>query len=156
MKLMEEVFFSFTFGGETLSLAASLATMQKLQREPVIATMTVTGEAIQTGLRETIAHHGAGHILGVAGHPTWSFLTIQDAGGYAAWEIKSLYLQEMFARGVLSLATHNISYAHSSADVTRLLAVYGEVIPILCDAVGNHHMKELLRCEPLKPLFKVR
>ena len=31
MQLMEEIFFSFTFGGETLSLAAALATMTKLQ-----------------------------------------------------------------------------------------------------------------------------
>ena len=33
MKLMEDVFFSFTFGGETLSLAAALATMTKLQKK---------------------------------------------------------------------------------------------------------------------------
>src|SRR4030067_1193023 len=39
MTLMEEVFFSFTFGGETLSLAASLATMSKLQKEPVLETI---------------------------------------------------------------------------------------------------------------------
>ena len=38
MKLMEEVFFSFTFGGETLSLAAALTTMTKLQQEPVVKT----------------------------------------------------------------------------------------------------------------------
>ena len=36
MMLMEEVFFSFTYGGETLSLAAALATMQKLERGSVI------------------------------------------------------------------------------------------------------------------------
>ena len=34
MQLMEEIFFSFTFGGETLSLAAANATMTKLQQEP--------------------------------------------------------------------------------------------------------------------------
>ena len=35
MQLMEEIFFSFTFGGETLSLAASAATLDKLRRENV-------------------------------------------------------------------------------------------------------------------------
>ena len=34
MCLMEEIFFSFTFGGETLSLAAAKATLLKLRREP--------------------------------------------------------------------------------------------------------------------------
>ena len=31
MKLMEEIFFSATFGGETLSLAASIATINYLK-----------------------------------------------------------------------------------------------------------------------------
>jgi len=156
MRLMEDVFFSFTFGGETLSLAASLATMQKLQREPVVETMTAIGKAVMDGLGERIARHGAGHFLSVAGHPTWSFLMIKDTADYPQYAIKTLFLQEMFARGILMLATHNVSYAHSTADVARLMAAYDEVIPILRDAVDNMRMKDLLRCEPLKPLFKVR
>src|SRR3569832_543822 len=43
MKLMEEIFFSFTFGGETLSLAAALATMRKLEREPVVNVLCCVG-----------------------------------------------------------------------------------------------------------------
>jgi glutamate-1-semialdehyde 2,1-aminomutase len=35
MKLFEEVFFSFTYGGETLSLAAIVATLKKLKELPV-------------------------------------------------------------------------------------------------------------------------
>jgi len=59
MQLMEEVFFSFTFGGETLSLAAALATMRKLEREPVTATLTSQGLKIIDGLRSRIAALGA-------------------------------------------------------------------------------------------------
>ena len=44
MQLMEEIFFSFTFGGEALSLAAAVATMAKLQREPVVETMRQNGQ----------------------------------------------------------------------------------------------------------------
>ena len=46
MREMEEIFFSSTFGGETLSLAASLATIRKMQREPVHATLNATGERV--------------------------------------------------------------------------------------------------------------
>jgi len=156
MRLMEEVFFSFTFGGETLSLAAALATMSKLQREPVVQTLACRGQKIMNGLRPRIERYGAAHFLSVSGHPAWSFLLIKDTPSYSQWTIKTLLLQEMFARGILTLTTHNVSYAHTEDDINRLLAVYDEVLPILVDAVTNNRMDQHLRCQPLQPLFKVR
>ncbi len=156
MRFMEEVFFSFTFGGEALSLAASLATMRKLQREPVIPTMIATGERILSGVRKMIDRLGLQSFLDVSGHPTWSFLLIKDSGPYAQYVIKSLFLQEMLFRGVLTLGTHNVSYAHTQEDIGKLLGVYEEVLPILGDAVFNQRMESLLLCKPLEPLFKVR
>ena len=156
MRLMEEVFFSFTFGGETLSLAAALATMTKLQQKPVIETVKTQGQKLLTGLRGLIERHGVSHMVSLAGHPSWSFLLMKDAEPYSQWEIKSLFLQEMFLRGILTFGTHNMSYSHSDADIKRLLAVYDEVFPILKDAVESRKMKEYLRCKPLEPLFKVR
>jgi glutamate-1-semialdehyde 2,1-aminomutase len=156
MKMMEEVFFSFTFGGELLSLAAAKATMEKLQREPVIATLKSRGARIKAGLADRIARHGVGEFAALAGDATWSFFMLKDAPRYSVWQIKTLFLQEMFARGVITLGTHNISYAHGEADVDRLLAVYDEVLPILHDAVVNERLEKLLRCAPLEPLFKIR
>jgi len=156
MRLMEEVFFSFTFGGETLSLAASLATMNKLQRQPVIQTMKQQGHRILHGAQALIDHHGINHILSLSGDPAWSFLLIKDVEPYSQWEIKTLFLQEMFARGILILGSHNISYSHSDTDVDRLLAVYDEVFPILKEAVDDRMLEQSLRCSPLKPLFKIR
>ena len=54
MALMEEIFFSFTFGGETLSLAASLATMTKLQNRPVVDTLSRQGTKIVNALSDLI------------------------------------------------------------------------------------------------------
>jgi glutamate-1-semialdehyde 2,1-aminomutase len=156
MKLMEEIFFSFTFGGETLSLAASLATLTKLKREPVVATMRKRGERLIEGVKKLFARHGMDELLTISGHPAWSFLNFRDQGGYSLYEIKTLFLQEVFARGILTLGTHNISYAHSGADIDRLLAVYDEVFPLLKSAVSERRLAQLLRCKPLEPLFKLR
>jgi glutamate-1-semialdehyde 2,1-aminomutase len=156
MAEMEEIFFSFTMGGEVLSLAAAKATLDKIDREPVMATMKATGEAVLKGLDELIARHGVGDFLSSAGHPAWSFLLIKDAPGTSAFEIKTLYLQEIFARGMLSLGTHNISYAQTPDDVARLLAVYDKVFPLLREGVRNGDVRRRLRCAPLEPLFKVR
>lgn len=156
MKLMEEVFFSFTFGGETLSLAAALATMTKLQKHPVIETIKKQGQKILTGTRDLILKHKVDHILSVAGHPAWSFLLIKDVLPYRQWDIKTLFLQEMFSRGILTIGTHNMSYSHSDPDVQQLLAAYNEVFPILKNVVENTALEKHLRCEPLVPLFRVR
>ncbi len=156
MRLMEEIFFSFTFGGETLSLAAALATLNKLQRQPVVETIKNQGQKVLTGLQTLLDNHGAGTMLSLSGHPAWSFLLFKDVAPYSQWEIKTLFLQEMFSRGILAFGTHTMSFAHSNADVERLLVVCGEVLTVLKDAVDNKKMEQHLRCKPLIPLFKVR
>lgn len=156
MRLMEEVFFSFTFGGEALSLAAALATMKKLEREPVTETLYRQGRKLLEKLASIVNEAGAADFLGVAGNPTWSFLLIKDMDTYSQWQIKTLFLQEMFARGILTIGSHNMSYSHSDADLDKLFAAYSEVIPMLVDAVRNRKLEAMLRCESLQPLFKVR
>lgn len=156
MRLMEEVFFSFTFGGETLSLAAALATMKKLEREPVIETIYRQGGTIVEQLQTIISAADATDFLGVAGNPTWSFFTIKDCGNYSMWQIKTLFLQEMFARGILTIGTHNMSYSHTDDDLRKLQQAYSEVIQMLAEAVRRGTLESALRCEPLEPLFKVR
>lgn len=156
MKLMEEIFFSFTFGGETLSLAAARATLRKLKAEPVVDTIRQRGQTVIDGLQALIDEARLADVFGVGGHPSWSFLFIRDARGASSFEIKTMWMQEILARGILSVGTHNISYAHSAEDVAHLLDVYREVLPAIGETLNEGRLQEKLRCEPLVPLFKVR
>jgi len=156
MRLFEEVFFSFTYGGETLSLAAALATLTKLQRQPVIETLRRQGSKIVSGVRKKIEEHQIGHILSIQGHPAWSLLSFRNVAPYTRWQIKTLFLQEMFARGILMLETHTMNYAHQEEDCDQLLRVYDEVFPFLKDVVDNKSLENHLRCQPIKPLFTPR
>ena len=156
MRLMEEVFFSFTMGGEALSLAAAKATLTKIRTEPVVETLAKRGQKVAEGVQDRIRHYGLDGFLKITGHPAWSFLVIDDAEGYDSFEIKTLFLQEMFERGILTTGSHNMSYAHSEEDVVKLLAAYDEVFAILRDAIRERRIAQLLRCDPLKPLFEVR
>jgi len=156
MTLMEEIFFSFTFGGEALSLAASLATMEKLQRQPIIETIKFQGQKVLEGVQKLIKKYEMDHILSITGHPSWSFLLFKDVSKYNQYEIKTLFLQEVFKRGILTIGTHNISYSHSDNDLQKLFTVYDEVFPIIKDAVDKKELKKYLRCTPLSPVFKIR
>lgn len=156
MKLMEEIFFSFTFGGEALSLAAAKATLNKLKTQPVVATLCDRGEAIRSGVQGILNNADLHDVLAITGHPTWTFLNMRDARGATAFDIKTLWMQEMHQRGILSVGTHNVSYAHSEADVATLLAAYREVLPFIGQVLNEGRLHDVLRCAPLVPLFKVR
>lgn len=156
MHEFEEVFFSFTMGGETLSLAAAKATLHKIRSHGVIAWVKQIGERIEQGVKALIAKHGCEGFLGYAGHPSWSFLTIADTENASSFEIKTLWLQEILERGIVSVGTHNVTYAHSEADVDKLLAAYDEIFPLLRTSVEERAIRQYLRCEPLVPLFRVR
>lgn len=157
MMLMEEIFFSFTMGGETASLAAAKTALTLLRDEPVVAHLRSLGNRLQRELGVSIQAHGAESFAKVSGDPTWSFFLLSDAPEANAWELKTLYEQEMFVRGILTLGSHNLSYAHTEADIDALLAAYSEVLPLLAQAANMPgRAGALLRVPPLEPLFKVR
>lgn len=156
MNLMEEIFFSFTFGGETLSLAASLATLTKLQEQPVVKHMYDIGSSVMSKVEEAINLIGLDDVFNVSGHPSWSFFNMKDVENISAFELKTLFIQEMFAKGVFSLGTHNISYAHTTEHVDLLLDVYRIFLDKVSAAINDKDIRQFLLCEPLVPLFKVR
>jgi len=156
MSLMEDIFFSFTMGSETLSLAAAKATLEKINREPVIEQLKKSGNRIISGVRDCITQCGAQHIFSVSGHPAWTFLNIKDIEPYTNWEIRTYLFQEMFKRQMLMLGAHNISYAHTTEDINRLLHAYDEILPLIKQSIEEQSLLEKLNCKPLVPLFRVR
>ncbi len=156
MKLMEEVFFSFTFGGETLSLAAADATLDKLVREPVVSHLNEVGISLIKGLKELISDHELEFLFAVEGYPVWSFFIIKDTEWCTAWEIKTLFLQEMFKRGIYTIGTHNMSYAHNQGHVAALLKAYDEFFQLMKKVVLEKNIRNHIHGAILEPLFKLR
>lgn len=156
MHEMEEIFFSFTFGGETISITAALATIRKMKRENVVDALWASGEILMRGVKECVKRHGLEDALEVGGKPCWQILMFKDARGINLWDIKSLFLQEMFARGILIIGTHNMSFAHTAEDIKATLAAYDEVLGIVADALKRNAVASMLKASPVRPLFSVR
>lgn len=156
MQLMQEIFFSFTFGGETLSLAAAKAVLIKLKEQQVLKHIFARGQQLESGVNNIVANLNLEHILNVSGHPSWTFLTMQAADNFSPAILKTFYLQEIFARGFLSLGTHNLSYAHTDVDINNLLAAYEEIFTAMKHYIKIGNLKAQLQCEVLQPLFAVR
>jgi glutamate-1-semialdehyde aminotransferase len=156
MELCTEIFFSGTFGGENLSLAAAKEVLTLVKSGNVTKKLELTGSKIIEGVSKIVADNELNEIFSISGHPSWSFINIARKSIDETMLLKTLFLQEMFKRGILILSTHNISYAHSSSDVTKLLAAYSETMDIIKNSIRNNNVRDYLECEPLKLLFKVR
>jgi len=156
MKVVEDIFFSGTFGGETLSLAAAKAVLTKIRNEPVIQTIYDCGAALVEGVTHKIEHFGISKFLKITGHPSWSFLEFSSTDKAAKMELKTLFIQEVIKRGYYTLGTHNLSYAHTMNEIEGLLAVYEEVFENLATAEKAGNVSAYLNCDVLVPLFQVR
>ncbi|MFO6421852.1 aminotransferase class III-fold pyridoxal phosphate-dependent enzyme [Motilimonas sp. KMU-193] len=150
MSLMEDIFFSGTFGGEALSLAAAKACIDKMQRLDVPDKLNQLGSRLQNGLAPILAQ--SEHFF-LGGHPSWTILSVQNDPHQL---IKSVFLQEMYQRGILTLGTHNLSFAHQEEHIDALISAYQEVIPFIETHLKNQTLDKALRGQAIEPVFKVR
>ena len=156
MTLMEEIFFSFTFGGEALSLAAAYATLSMLQRKPILKEINRKGEYLIRNLNSLILDFGLNDIASVEGYPCWSFFVLKPTKWATVEELKTLFMQIMFENGIYTLGTHNLSYSHSIKNIDTLLKSYSIYFEQLKELKSSKKIKEKLKATPLTPLFKVR
>ena len=156
MQKMEDIFFSGTFGGETLSLAAANAVIDKHKNHDVIGHLVKIGKYLMKQLQELLDEKDLNDIFIVTGHPSWSFLQIKQQERYTTFEIKTLFLQEVFKRGILTLGSHNISFSHTKDDIDKLIVVYTEVLPMVKQHINNQTLLENIQAKVLESLFKVR
>ncbi len=156
MQKVEEIFFSGTFGGETLSLAAANAVIDKYIEKSVVDHFSIIGIYLLECLNKLIDDNNLNDIFWTSGHPSLSFLHIKEQHKYNSYEIKTFLMQEMFKRGILTLGLHNLSFSHSKKDIDKLISNYAEVLPMIKIHVDNNSLIENIQGEILEPLFKVR
>jgi glutamate-1-semialdehyde 2,1-aminomutase len=156
MMEMEHIFFSSTFGGEALSLATSIAVIDKMRREPVIETLWKTGEALANGAQAHIDRHGLGDVIKFAGLAPWKLLTFLDHARATKEEIKTLFIREMLRAGVLIAGSNNVCYAHGAEDVAQILAAYAATLGTIAEELDKGNVGERLGCPPIRPVFAVR
>lgn len=156
MDEMEEIFFSATFGGETLSLAAAIAVIDKMRCEPVIAGMWQTGQTLRDEISERIDAHGLGSVILLRGQAPWVHVEIRSHPTARAEAIQTLFKREMSAHGVLIGGGHNVNYAHQPADLAVVTAAYDRTLATIAAEMATGELESRLDCPVLKPVFAVR
>jgi len=150
--LDKDVFFFTTFGGEALSLAAAKATIEYMRKNDVQRVIAEKGKRLREGYNKIASSLGMTY-TSCSGFDCRTIMTF-DASAGNPLEMKSLVQQEMIKRGVLWGGFHNVSFSLTEDDIDHILASYAEVLPILKNAVETGNVRELLRGEPVSPVFR--
>ena len=156
MKEIENIFFSGTFGGELLSLAAAKTVIQMHLNFDVTSRITSVGSKIALELQNIIDSYKMEEFLNISGHPTWKFLNWEGNEKFNAQVIKTYFMQEMFKKGILVLSTHNNSLSLTEKISEQVINVYGEVISDLSKSITDTSLLSKLQVKPIQPLFSLR
>jgi glutamate-1-semialdehyde 2,1-aminomutase len=153
---MEDIFFSGTYGGEALSLAAAIATLDKLKAEKVAPRLWALGETLMARSNDAVAATGLGEILAFSGDGWWPRLRIENPPVDQILLI-SLLRQEFIAAGLILASSYNLCLPHEDDNVQdetieRLIAALSEVRRHL-DSPGP---EAALRGARVQPTFSVR
>lgn len=148
MDLFEEVFFSFTFGGETASIASAIATIEYIRDHEVIPQLWRQGEKLKKGIEKLIEDKEVEDLVYVKGYPVRFLMDFKDL------KLKTLFQQECAKRGVLFTGAHNMALCHEDEIIEKTLEVYGQVLDIVKYAFEYSMVEELLEGKVLEPVFR--
>ena len=154
MALFDQVFFSLTFGGETLSLAAAQATLWAMDGAALPGPLWTQGQRLQEGFRKLVTSIGLAEHFDCIGYPPRTVVTIKGTPSIPDMALKSYVQQECAARGLLFSGAHNLSLAHTAQAIDRALAIYDEVLDAARSALRRGSLEGLLQGKVVEPVFR--
>ena len=149
----EEVFFFTTFGGEALSLAAAVATINEMIEKNVPAYLAEKGRLLREGYNALARELGIDGYTRCTGYDCRSLVSFDATAGNPL-EVKSFVQQELIKRGILWSGFHNMSFSHTDADVEYTLSAYREVLGLLKEAVAAGDVASRLKGKPVEAVFR--
>jgi glutamate-1-semialdehyde aminotransferase len=130
-RVKDKIFVSSTFGGETLSLAACIATIEVMRSEPVHERLWTVGRRLRDGFNERAARVGSAiRCIGLGPRLGFDF---KPSSPCDSTHLKTLFMQEVIKRGVFFVWNMLPSSATTDADVVEALDAFGESLEI-CSA----------------------
>jgi glutamate-1-semialdehyde 2,1-aminomutase len=156
MKEIENIFFSGTFSGELLSLAAAKTVIQMHLSIDITNRISNVGSKLALEIQKIIHSHKMEDFLQISGHPTWKFLNWRGNEKFDTQVIKTYFMQEMFKKGVLVLSTHNNSFSLTEKISDQVINAYGEVLNDLSKSITDSSLLSKLHVKPIQPLLTLR
>jgi glutamate-1-semialdehyde 2,1-aminomutase len=119
MEMLNTFRMTTTYAGETLSIAAAIATLDCMAREKVHEHIWAMGKRLMEGFNAIAAEAGVpGH---AAGLPPASWLKFEHADPGYPPRLEYLWHRELYREGIFINPRWFISYSHRAADIDETL-----------------------------------
>mgnify|MGYP001292730868 CR=1 FL=1 len=156
MDNMNHVFVSGTFSGETLSLAAALATLEKLKKENVPNKLKLLGKRLYKKSNNIINNKGFSNIIKFEGNDWWPRLLVKDTPIENNAFI-TLLRQQLIANGLFMGSSYNLCLAHTQKDIFNLtINSFTQTLDDMHYILNSDDPKKFIKGSIIKPVFKVR
>ena len=129
-----DVFYSGTFFGETLSLAAALATIKKLEQKDIITHLWIEGSRLEYQIKHLIATYKLEEEISVTGEHCDTKVNFI---GKHKDKVRSLFMTEMFQQGVLIINGNTLSYAMREPEYRRIVTAYANTFETIRKALKD-------------------
>ncbi len=132
METLYRVTITTTYAGETLSLAAAAATLDVVEREPVIEHVWAMGELLRDGFDRAAEHRGL-EARSIGLPPAVQVRFSRDPATEARAQV--LFQRELYRRGIFASRPFLLTYAHQPADIDETLEAMDSALDVVASSV---------------------
>jgi len=152
MSACEKAFFSTTFGGEALSMAACAATINEMQTHDVIKHLWKLGSDLKDGYNRLAKKYNIPtECIGLPPHNAFSFY---DGNRKISYPLKSLFLRETVKKGVLFSGVQNFCYSHTTEDIDYTLSMVEESFRFIDSILKSNRLDSEIGDKVIEPVFR--
>ncbi|MEX0764800.1 MAG: aminotransferase class III-fold pyridoxal phosphate-dependent enzyme [Nitrosopumilaceae archaeon] len=154
MKSFDDVFFSTTYASETLSLAASRATITEFIEKPVVRKMWDIGNLLMNEFNKVAKEYSLDIMM--TGYPVRIRLMAKDRQGEDSILIRSLLIQELVKRGIfMHPAIEYVSFSHTKEDIKKTITAVADSLTVVKKAMTSNDISSYLDGKPATPVYSM-
>ena len=153
-QIEEGVFVSTTFGGDSIAMAASLATIDILSKPGFYDHIIKIGTMIRNGIQEKIDKYALGEVLAVSGMPAHCGLSFEGHGSLSYLDIQSVYSQTMIQNSILVFAIYFLNAHHTEKEALAYLDATDKAFAEIRKAIDCDSVDDILIGGKVNPVFK--
>ncbi len=153
-QIEQGVFISTTFGGDSIAMAAALATLNILSQPGYYDHIIKIGTMIRNGIQERIDKYDLNDVLSVSGMPAHCGLAFEGHGSLSYLDIQSVYSQTMIQNGILVFAIYFLNSHHTEKEAKAYLDATDKAFALIRRAVDNDSVDDILIGGKVDPVFK--
>ena len=156
MKHFNDVFFSTTFGGETLSIAAAIATINKIKSKGVVKNIWKKGEKLKKFVRLEIKKNNLQKLISIVGYDPWTNIKFISKSEKKNQLMKSFFIKNMIENKILINTSNNVSYSISNKDLLKIFKAYKDTFKKLSILLKNKKLNKVVGKNLSKNVFQIR